>query len=144
MNAPLSFGAPSTDRDAALRALQLDCRRLFLRDHEVRMSIGAFDREKTALQRVVINIELYVPYAESTPKADRLAEVVDYGFMRDTVAARLAEGHVHLQETLCDDLLARLLAHPKVRAASVRTEKIEAYADCRSVGCEVFAMRPTP
>ena len=144
MNAPTDLDPTCSDRDAALRALRLDCRRLFLRDHEVHMSIGAFDHEKTARQRVVINIELYVAYAESTPKADRLAEVVDYGFMRATVAARLAEGHVHLQETLCDDLLARLLAHPKVRAASVRTEKIEAYADCRSVGCEVFGMRPSP
>jgi dihydroneopterin aldolase len=115
-----------------------DCRRLFLRDYEVWINIGVHDFEKKAEQRVVINVDLYVPLATSTPANDRLDEVVDYDFIRREVGERVSRGHIHLQETLCDDLLARLLAHPGVRAARVSTAKPDVYPDCEAVGCEVF------
>lgn len=119
-----------------------DCRRLFLRDYEVWINIGVHDFEKKAEQRVVINVDLYVPLATSTPAHDRLDEVVDYDFIRREVGERVARGHIHLQETLCDDLLARLLAHPGVRAARVSTAKPDVYPDCEAVGCEVFGFAP--
>jgi len=34
-----------------------------------------------------------------------------------------------------------MLAHPKVKAASVTTEKPDVYPDCDAVGCHVFAWR---
>ena len=119
----------------------MDCRRLFLRDYEVSMHIGVHDFEKRGEQRVLINVDLYVPLALSTPTNDELDEVVDYDFIRRSIVARLARGHIHLQETLCDDVLALMLAHPKVRAARVSTEKPDVYPDCDSVGCEVFAVK---
>ena len=119
----------------------MDCRRLFLRDYEVLINIGVHAFEKTGEQRVVINVDLYIPLALSTPQADELDEVVDYDFIRSSVAQRVSRGHIHLQETLCDDLLALMLAHPKVRAAQISTEKPDVYADCASVGCEVFGMK---
>jgi dihydroneopterin aldolase len=122
----------------------MDCRRLFLRDYEVRMNIGVHDFEKQGEQRVLINVDLYVPLAQSTPSHDELDEVVDYDFIRRSIVARIARGHVQLQETLCDDVLAMMLAHPKVRAARVSTEKPDVYPDCDAVGCEVFAMKELP
>ena len=119
----------------------MDCRRLFLRDYEVFINIGVHAVEKTREQRVLINVDLYIPLALSTPKADELDEVVDYDFMRRSIAARVGRGHIHLQETLVDDLLAVMLAHPKVRAARVSTEKPDVYPDCVSVGCEVFGLK---
>jgi dihydroneopterin aldolase len=88
-------------------------------------------------------VDLYVPLATSTPHADQLAEVLDYDFIRSTIAQRVARGHIHLQETLCDDVLALMLAHPNVRAARVSTEKPDVYPDCESVGVEVFGMKET-
>jgi dihydroneopterin aldolase len=119
-----------------------DCRRLFLRDYEVRIGIGVHDFEKQGPQRVVINVDLYVPMAASTPTNDALDEVVDYDFIRREIAERVSRGHIQLQETLCDDVLARLLAHPGVRAARVSTEKPDVYPDCDAVGCEVFGFAP--
>ena len=119
----------------------MDCRRLFLRDYEVDIHIGVHAFEKTGEQRVRINVDLYIPLSVSTPKADELGEVVDYDFIRSSVEARVARGHIHLQETLCDDVLALMLAHPKVRAARISTEKPDVYPDCVSVGCEVFALK---
>jgi len=118
-----------------------DCRRLFLRDYAVMIDIGVHDFEKEAAQRVLINVELFVPLALSTPKADELDEVVDYDFIRSRVAERVARGHIQLQETLCDDLLAMMLAHPKVRAARVSTAKPDVYPDCDAVGVEVFGLK---
>jgi dihydroneopterin aldolase len=119
----------------------MDCRRLYLRDYEVWINIGVHDFEKKGEQRVVINVDLYVPLAESTPQHDRLDEVVDYDFIRRTIATRVAQGHIHLQETLADDVLRAMLAHPKVRAARVATEKPDVYPDCDAVGCEVFGLK---
>jgi dihydroneopterin aldolase len=119
----------------------MDCRRLFLRDYEVFINIGVHAFEKTKEQRVLINVDLYVPLAQSTPRRDAIDEVLDYDFIRRSIAGRLAGGHVQLQETLADELLAALLAHPQVRAARVSTEKPDVYPDCASVGVEVFAFK---
>jgi dihydroneopterin aldolase len=123
--------------DPALR----DCRRLFLRNHEVSVRIGVHDFEHQAPQRMRFNVDLYVPLALSTPSQDRLDEVVDYDFIRTTIAQRIARGHIELQETLADELLRALLAHPGVRAARVATEKPDVYPDCEAVGVEVFGWR---
>ena len=119
----------------------LDCRRLFLRNYEVLINIGVYDFEKKAEQRVLINVDLYIPLALSTPKDDQLDEVVDYDFMRETIAKRMAQGHVQLQETLVDDVLDAMLAHPRVRAARVSSMKPEVYPDCEGVGVEVFKIK---
>ena len=119
----------------------MDCRRLFLSNYAVWINIGVHDFEKKGEQRVLINVDLYIPLALSTPKADKLDEVVDYDFIRRSVMERVAQGHVHLQETLADDVLAMMLAHPSVRAARVSTAKPDVYPDCDAVGVEVFGMK---
>lgn len=121
--------------------LAVQCRRIFLRDHVVPVQIGAHDFEKTQAQRVVFNVELFVPYDASTPSHDQLAEVVDYDFVRRLIAQRVSQGHVELQETLCDDLVTELLAHPQVTAVRLSTCKPDVYPDCAGVGVEVFRMK---
>ncbi|MEY4561990.1 MAG: hypothetical protein RLZZ618_1267 [Pseudomonadota bacterium] len=119
----------------------MDCRRLFLSNYEVWINIGVHDFEKRGEQRVLINVDLFIPLALSTPKDDELEEVVDYDFMRRTIGERVKKGHIHLQETLCDEVLALMLGHPRVKAARVSTEKPDVYPDCDAVGCEVFGLK---
>lgn len=114
------------------------CRRLFLKGFEINMNIGVHEFEKKGEQRVVINVDLYVPLQNNTPSQDDLSEVVDYDFMRQTIADIIAIGHIHLQETLCDEIVKRMLAHPLVYATRVSTEKSDVYPDCEGVGVEVF------
>ena len=118
-----------------------NCRRLFLRNYEVNINIGVHEFEKRGEQRVLINVDLYIPLELSTPKDDQLDEVVDYDFIRSTIAARVSQGHVHLQETLCDDVAQSMLAHPRVKAVMVSTMKPDVYPDCEGVGVEVFQMK---
>lgn len=119
----------------------IDCRRLFLKNYEVLINIGVHEFEKKGEQRILINVDLFIPLSLSTPKGDQLEEVVDYDFIRTTIANRMAKGHIHLQETLCDDVLAAMLLHPKVRAARVSTAKPDVYPDCEAVGVEVFQIK---
>jgi 7,8-dihydroneopterin aldolase/epimerase/oxygenase len=113
-------------------------RRLFLRGLALAVQIGIHDFEQHGPQRVIFDVDLYVPLAQSKSDADNIADVVDYDFVRDT-AHRLAQSRYNLQETLCDAFLAALLAHPGVAAARVSTRKPDVYPDCEAVGVERFA-----
>jgi dihydroneopterin aldolase len=119
----------------------MDCRRLFLSNYEVYINIGVHDFEKRGEQRVLINVDLFVPLVENTPSKDRLDEVVDYDFMRQSILERVSKGHIHLQETLCDDVAKIMLAHPNVRAVKVSTAKPDVYPDCEAVGVEIFLIK---
>ena len=121
-----------------LTRLALDCRRIFLRDHVVEMQIGAHAFEKEGTQRVVFNVELFVPYVQSTPRNDTLTEVIDYDFVREVIAAHTKGNHIALQETLCDAIADQLLTHPGVRAVRLSSCKPNVYPDCSGVGVEVF------
>jgi dihydroneopterin aldolase len=119
----------------------MDCRRLFLSNYEIYINIGIHDFEKRGEQRVLINVDLFVPLVENTPSKDSLDEVVDYDFMRQSILERVSKGHIHLQETLCDDVAKIMLAHQNVRAVKVSTAKPDVYPDCEAVGVEIFLIK---
>ena len=64
--------------------------------------------------------------------------------VRHLIAERVQRGHVELQETLCDELAAALLAHPQVQAVRLSTCKPDVYPDCEGVGVEVFRIKGSP
>ena len=117
-------------------------RRLFVQGLCVPVRIGIHDFEQAAPQRIVFDIELFVPLQDTTPAQDHIHEVVDYDFVREVVHARVAQGHINLQETLGDDILNALLAHPGVAAACVSTRKPDVYPDCEAVGVQTFRAKP--
>jgi dihydroneopterin aldolase len=119
-----------------------DCRKIFLRGLTRQVNIGIHDFERAAAQRIIFDIDLYVPLIDSSPQRDDIEEVVDYDFVRDSVTRLLQRGHIALQETLCDALLDALLNHPRVVAARVSTRKPDVYADCEAVGVEAFRAKP--
>ena len=114
------------------------CRRIFLREVLLDANIGIHDFERAGSQRLVINVDVFVPLAMSTPRHDRISEVLDYDFVRLTIRRRIEQGHINLQETLVDDIARALLAHPSVAAVRVASEKPDVYADVEAVGVEVF------
>jgi 7,8-dihydroneopterin aldolase/epimerase/oxygenase len=58
-------------------------RRLFLQGLSVPVRIGIHDFELKAPQRIVFDIELFVPLDNTTPAQDHIQEVVDYDFVRE-------------------------------------------------------------
>ncbi len=127
-----------------LSQLALNCRRLFLRNHVVDVRIGAHDFEQHAPQRVVFNVELFVPFESSQAARDELSQVVDYDFVREVIARRVARGHIVLQETLCDELMRELIAHPGVQAVRLSSCKPDVYPDCDGVGVEIVRIKEGP
>ena len=65
-----------------------DCRRIFLRNYVLDANIGVHAHEKNGAQSIALNVDVFVPLALSTPRHDRIHEVVDYDFIRRTVAER--------------------------------------------------------
>lgn len=125
----------------SLNELPLKCRRIFLRDFVVDTRIGAHDFEKSGPQRVIFNVDLYVLLEDTVPTNDDLSEVVDYDFVREAIFRRVSQGHVQLQETLCDDIAKVLLAHPRVQAIRLSSCKPDVYPDCAGVGVETFQLK---
>ena len=71
-----------------------DCRRIFLNGLCVQASIGFHAHERQQAQRLRMNVELFVPIAQSTSQSDAVDDVLDYDFIRNVVARRIARGHI--------------------------------------------------
>ena len=119
-----------------------DCRRIFLHGLSLDMSIGFHDFEREARQRVLINVDLFVPLHASTSDRDDVCDVLDYDFIRREIDVWAESRHFNLQETLLEGIVDICFAQPSVRAVCASTEKPDVYPDCRTVGIEVFRFRP--
>lgn len=115
-------------------------RRLFLRNLRVQASIGIHLPEMMRKQTILVNIDLFVD-ANFKALSDDIATVLDYDFVREGIRQLTTTRHFNLQETLCEEIMALCLSRREVVAARVSTEKLEAYADCDAVGCEIFRHR---
>ena len=120
-----------------------NCRRVFIKNFRLDMQIGIYAHEQNKKQYVLVNIEFWVPLSKCTPSQDLISEVVNHDFVRPGIQAFISQGHINLQETLCDKIIALCLEHPLVVAARVTTEKREVYPDCESAGVEVFKFKDT-
>ena len=114
--------------------------RLAIRDLMLSCSIGAYDAERRAPQRVRVNIVLWVRRRPGT-RGDRLAEVLDYDRIADGVRALAGRGHINLLETLAQKIVDLSLAEPLVEGVRVAAEKPDVYVDAGGVAVEVEACR---
>ena len=111
---------------------------ILLEGLEVTMGLGIHEHERTAPQRVTLDVAMTCDYPEAPE--DRIDAVVDYDFLRAEILALAAARHFELQETLCDRVAALALADPRVTKVRVRSMKLDIYPDAR-IGCEVVRDR---
>jgi dihydroneopterin aldolase len=137
---PLLSPAPALpDADPGLR----NCTRLALRGLAIDVSIGVFEHEKQAVQPVRVSIEAWVPSEFCTPAQDRLAEVIDYGQLRQIAIDTLTNTHIHLLESACERIAAGVLAALPVRCVRVAIDKPQAFADVDVVTVEITRWNST-
>lgn len=98
------------------------------------VSIGVHDFERAKPQPVTVSIAVAFPRREEYH--DRIAEVIDYDFLRTEIAGLVHGRHINLQETLCEGILA-ICRKGGAKGAIVRSEKTNVYPDAQSVGCEM-------
>ena len=110
--------------------------RMFLRDLEMIASVGVHPQEKIRPQRIRVSIELRVqPRLKDAP--DTLDSVLSYEDVANAIRAIVAEGHVHLIETLAERIAASCLSHTEVGWVQVRIEKPDIFPDIATVGIEI-------
>lgn len=110
--------APDTPADGAVTD------RVFVRDLVLPVRIGAYARERLAPQRVRFAVEVTILRA-ARPTQD-MRDVFSYDIITDGIRMLVDGGHVALVETLAEQIIAMLLAHPRVRKVAVRLEKLDA------------------
>ncbi len=132
---------PRPTGTATETAAETATRRIFVRDLVLPCLIGIHRHEQDGRQRVRINLDLDI-LEEPAPATDRLADVVCYEALIDRVRALVGGGHVNLVETLAERLAAACLDDGRVRAVTVKLEKLDVFADAASVGVEIHRRNP--
>ncbi len=110
---------------------------IFVRDFVLPVRIGAFDREQDAPQQVRFNVDARIARPSRTP--ERLHQVFSYDLITDGIRAIVAQGHVHLVETLAERIAEMVLSHTAILQVTVRVEKLD--VGPYSVGCEIVRKR---
>jgi dihydroneopterin aldolase len=110
-------------------------RHVFIRDLVLVCTIGVHRHERTASQRIRLNLDLAV--SESQDLNDDLANVVCYEKIASGVRELVARRHIKLVETLADEVAALCLEDKRVRSIRVRVEKLDVFPDAGSVGVEI-------
>ncbi|NIZ00338.1 dihydroneopterin aldolase [Thalassospira lucentensis] len=122
-------GLPKTDLAGSLR-------RIFVRDMVMHTSIGVYDHEKEAPQRVRINLDLAVIEGDGVQNDD-ISTVLSYEDLVVGTRRICQDGHVNLVETLGEKLADMCLADTRVRKVIVRVEKLDVFEDVAAVGVEI-------
>tara|TARA_B110000977_G_scaffold196056_1_gene275669 strand:- start:804 stop:1160 length:357 start_codon:yes stop_codon:yes gene_type:complete len=111
-------------------------RRFILEGLECMASIGIYDAERAAPQRVIIDAELQM-FTATEPKDDLVETTLNYDLIRETIMEIVMARHYDLQETLARQLFDALCQLHDVRAVCVRTAKPDAYDDCRQIAYQL-------
>ena len=114
-------------------------RRVFVRDLELEALIGVNADEKVKPQRILISFELLV--REEGEIADDIRNVVSYSAVIKRIERIVAQGHVHLVETLAERIAQDCLADDRVVQARIRVEKPDVIPNAASVGVEIERRR---
>jgi dihydroneopterin aldolase len=107
---------------------------IILDRYRLDVSIGIHDFERAKPQPVSVSVA--VAFRRAEPFRDRIANVIDYDFLRTQIAALVHGRHINLQETLCEAVI-EICRKGGAAGAIVRSEKTNVYPDAQSVGCEM-------
>jgi (5-formylfuran-3-yl)methyl phosphate synthase len=112
--------------------------RIFLRDFDLPVSIGAYIHEHTKPQTVRFNVEARIYRSDRV--AENMNDVFSYDLITDAIRMIVAQEHIALVETLAERIAASVLTHPRVASVTVRIEKLDIGPG--SVGVEIVRERP--
>ncbi len=111
-------------------------------DLALRTIIGFNDWERKNKQDVVINLSFDFDASEAVA-SDSVKDAVDYRRVKRSTIDLVEKSQFALVEKLCHAILLKVLAEPRVLAATVRVDKPHALRFARSVSIEMSAESPT-
>lgn len=115
-------------------------RHVFIRDLVLDSHIGVYDHEKDRAQKIRINVDLSV-IENMKNLNDDIDNVVCYEKIVSAIETIVMAGHVHLVETLAENIAEMSLQDARVSCVRVRVEKLEAIRNTTSVGVEIERYR---
>lgn len=114
---------------------QRDLRHIFIRDLCLPAMIGIHPHEKTAPQKIIMNINIAVH--DSGAAMAHIDDTVCYEKLVLKIQDRLNIGHIDLVETLAEQIASDILVDPRILMARIRIEKPDAIVAAASVGVEI-------
>lgn len=109
-------------------------RHVFIRDLVLLCSIGVYEYEHEAPQRIRVNLDLTVSESHHN---DNIDNVVCYEQISNKVRDIVSGDHTNLCETLAEKIAASCLEDIRVQCARIRVEKLDVFEDIASVGVEI-------
>lgn len=109
-------------------------RHVFIRDLVLLCSIGVYEHEHEAPQRIRVNLDLTVSESHHN---DHIDNVVCYETVANKVRDIVAGDHTNLCETLAEKIAQSCLEDIRVNCARIRVEKLDVFEDIASVGVEI-------
>lgn len=114
-----------------------------VKDLVVTALIGIYDHEKVTPQRVRISVDLSLRYPARGFGED-YSRVYCYETLINRIKERALGGHIHLVETLADQIADICLEDPRAFTVSVKCEKLDVFDDSESVGITIERSRIEP
>lgn len=119
-------------------------RRIIFEQLALDARIGILEHELRATQPIHVDAEFDVDVAQQVCDTD-IHTVLDYRQLRTAIVDECTRRHVHLLETLTEQIVERIFREfPDVRTMRIRVSKPLAFSDCAAVGIEVQRSRNEP
>lgn len=116
-------------------------RRIIFEQLALDARIGILEHELRATQPLHIDAEFDVDISTEVHDND-IHTVLDYRELRNAMVDECTRRHVHLLETLADQIVDRVFSEfPDVRQMRIRVSKPLAFSDCAAVGIELQRSR---
>jgi dihydroneopterin aldolase len=97
--------------------------RIFVRDFDLPVSIGAYIYERARPQNVRFNVEARIYRGDRV--AEDMGDVFSYDLIKDSIRMVAAQEHLPFVETLAERIAALILTYPRVAGVTVRIEKLD-------------------
>ncbi|HSH62593.1 dihydroneopterin aldolase [Methyloceanibacter sp.] len=108
--------------------------RVFMHDLVLDAEIGVYTNEKGVTQRVRFSVDVDVKPAKGA-LGDDIAQAFDYDTIIHGIKTILGRCHIHLVETVAEQIAEHCLAHPRAARVRVRVEKLD--KEPGAVGVEI-------
>lgn len=113
-------------------------REIFIKNWVIRASVGINPDEKTAPQRLRINV---IFYQDAAGEVTTLDDVIDYAAYKSTITLLVESGHHDYLEMLANDIAELCMEDPRMAKVKVTLEKLDVFKDCESCGVTVARER---
>ncbi len=107
----------------------MEKQKLFIKNLKVDASVGVYEKEKNAKQKVIFDVEILLE--KSTPPVkDDLIEVTDYSQFRRIILDTVKNKHYNLIEKLAYDITHNFYKIKNVNKIKIRITKPNIFDDC--------------